>query len=208
MKPFSREMQMQISPDEVIEYLKMGNDRFVHNMKYNRNLISQVTETSEGQFPISIILSCIDSRVSPEIVFDLGIGYSFDVRIAGNHINKDILGSMEFAAKLSGVKLVLVMGHTRCGAISGACDGLEIGNLTHSLNKIKPAVEAVKEGFESNLRNSHNPLFIDLVSKKNVELSIERIRTESPILKELEDSGQIKILGAMYHVESGVVEFY
>lgn len=208
MKPFSREMQQKITPDEVIDYLKRGNDRFVHNMKYNRNLIAQVTETSNGQFPISIILSCIDSRVSPEIVFDLGIGYTFDVRIAGNHVNKDILGSMEFAAKLSGVKLVLVMGHTRCGAIGGACDGLEMGNLSHSLNKLRPAVEAVKDDFESNLRNSHNSLFTDMVSKKNVELSIERIRNESPILKELEDSGQIKIAGSMYHIESGVVEFY
>lgn len=208
MKPFSREMQQKITPDEVIDYLKRGNDRFVHNMKYNRNLIAQVTETSSGQFPISIILSCIDSRVSPEIVFDLGIGYTFDVRIAGNHVNKDILGSMEFAAKLSGVKLVLVMGHTRCGAIGGACDGLEMGNLTHSLNRIRPAVDAVKEDFEPNLRNSHNSIFTDMVSKKNVELSIERIRNESPILKELEDSGQIKIAGSMYHIESGVVEFY
>ncbi len=208
MKAHTRETQATMTPQKSLEYLKEGNQRFQNNLKANRNLLEQVNDTSEGQFPFATILSCIDSRVSAELVFDQGLGDVFSVRIAGNFVNEDILGSMEFASKLAGTKLIVVLGHTSCGAIKGACDQAKMGNLTKLIEKITPAVNAVSDPKEVSLRNSSNLEFVDTVSQKNVELTIERIHNESPILSEMEKSGEIKIIGAMYNIHSGAVNFY
>ena len=153
-------------------------------------------------------MSCIDSRVSSELIFDQGIGDIFSVRIAGNFINEDILGSMEFACKLAGTKLVLVLGHTACGAVKGACDHARLGNLTTLLNKIEPSVEAVKEPEDVSLRNSSNIDFVNEVAAVNVKMTIENIRVKSQVLKELEDAGEIQIIGGMYDIKTGAVEIY
>ncbi|GAL60741.1 carbonic anhydrase family protein [Algibacter lectus] len=208
MKAHTKETQATLTPDKAIAFLKEGNERFQGNLKANRNLLEQVNDTSEGQFPFATILSCIDSRVSAELVFDQGLGDVFSVRIAGNFVNEDILGSMEFACKLAGTKLIVVLGHTSCGAIKGACDGAEMGNLTKLIEKITPAVNAVSEPKDEGLRNSKNLDFVDSVSKKNVELTIDRIHAESPILTEMEKNGEIKIVGAMYDINTGAVNFY
>ena len=167
-----------------------------------------MNDTSEGQFPFATFLSCIDSRVSAELVFDQGLGDIFSVRIAGNFINEDILGSMEFASKLAGTKLIVVLGHTSCGAVKGACDDAKLGNLTTMLSKIKPAVNAVSEPTEQSLRNSKNSEFVDNVAEKNVLIAIENIRKQSPILKEMEDNNEIDIVGGMYDINTGAVTFY
>ncbi|MEL0651594.1 carbonic anhydrase family protein [Algibacter sp. TI.3.09] len=208
MKAHTKETQATLTPDKAIAFLKEGNERFQGNLKANRNLLEQVNDTSEGQFPFATILSCIDSRVSAELVFDQGLGDVFSVRIAGNFVNEDILGSMEFACKLAGTKLIVVLGHTSCGAIKGACDHAEMGNLTKLIEKITPAVNAVTEPKEEDLRTSKNLDFVDSVSKKNVELTIDRIHAESPILTEMEKNGEIKIIGAMYDINTGAVNFY
>lgn len=208
MKAHTKETQSTMTPDKALQFLKEGNVRFQNNLKANRNLLEQVNDTSEGQFPFATILSCIDSRVSAELVFDQGLGDIFSVRIAGNFVNEDILGSMEFASKLAGTKLIVVLGHTSCGAIKGACDDAKLGNLTKLIAKIKPAVEAVKEPQEASLRNSKNLAFVDEVSHMNVNLTIKRIHDESPVLSEMEQNGEIKIIGAMYDVNTGAVEFY
>lgn len=197
-----------MSPNKALEFLKDGNQRFQNNLKANRNLLEQVNDTSEGQFPFATILSCIDSRVSAELVFDQGLGDIFSIRIAGNFVNEDILGSMEFACKLAGTKLIVVLGHTSCGAIKGACDHARLGNLTALINKIEPAVEAVKEPSDENLRNSKNLEFVDKVAEKNVNLAMINIRRQSPVLAEMEKNGEIKIVGAMYDVSTGEVVFY
>jgi len=208
MKAHTRETQATMTPQKSLQYLKEGNQRFQNNLKANRNLLEQVNDTSEGQFPFATILSCIDSRVSAELVFDQGLGDIFSVRIAGNFVNEDILGSMEFACKLAGTKLILVLGHTSCGAVKGACDNAKMGNLTKLIEKITPAVEAVSEPKDESLRNSSNSEFVDHVSEKNVKLTIERIHKESPILSEMEKNGEIMILGAMYDINTGAVTFY
>ncbi len=208
MKAHTKETQATMTPEKALQFLKEGNVRFQNNLKANRNLLEQVNATKEGQFPFATILSCIDSRVSAELVFDQGLGDIFSVRIAGNFVNEDILGSMEFACKLAGTKLIVVLGHTSCGAIKGACDHAEMGNLTKLIQKIAPAVNAVAEPKDESLRNSGNLDFVDEVSKKNVELTIERIHNESPILSEMEKNGEIKIIGAMYDITSGEVNFY
>ena len=208
MKAHTKESQSTMTPEKAVQFLSEGNERFQNNLKANRNLLQQVNDTSEGQFPFATILSCIDSRVSAELVFDQGLGDIFSVRIAGNFVNEDILGSMEFASKLAGTKLIVVLGHTSCGAIKGACDHARLGNLTKLIQKIEPAVDAVEEPKEEEKRNSKNMEFVDAVSAKNVELTIARIRKESPVLKEMEDSGDIKIVGAMYNVATGAVDFY
>ncbi len=208
MKVHTKETQSTMTPQKSLQYLKEGNERFQNNLKANRNLLQQVNDTSDGQFPFATILSCIDSRVSAELVFDQGLGDIFSVRIAGNFINEDILGSMEFACKLAGTKLVVVLGHTSCGAIKGACDDAKMGNLTSMLAKIKPAVDAVALPEEENLRNSKNLDFVDSVSEKNVNLSIDKIRSLSPILKEMEDNNEIDIVGAMYDINTGAVTFF
>lgn len=208
MKAHTKETQATMTPDKALQYLKEGNQRFQNNLKANRNLLEQVNDTSEGQFPFATILSCIDSRVSAELVFDQGLGDIFSVRIAGNFINEDILGSMEFACKLAGTKLLVVLGHTSCGAVKGACDHARMGNLTALINKIEPAVDAVKEPTENSLRNSSNLEFVDEVAAKNVHMAIENIHKDSPILAEMEKNGEILIVGAMYDISTGVVEFY
>tara|TARA_R110000796_G_scaffold183498_1_gene299909 strand:+ start:41839 stop:42465 length:627 start_codon:yes stop_codon:yes gene_type:complete len=208
MKAHTRETQATMTPEKAFQFLKEGNQRFQNNLKANRNLLEQVNDTSEGQFPFATILSCIDSRVSAELVFDQGLGDIFSIRIAGNFVNEDILGSMEFASKLAGTKLIVVLGHTSCGAIKGACDHARMGNLTALINKIEPAVDAVKEPTDESLRNSKNLDFVDSVSAKNVLLTINNIRKQSPILAEMEESKEIMIIGAMYDISTGEVDFY
>ncbi|MEN8817239.1 MAG: carbonic anhydrase family protein [Nonlabens sp.] len=208
MKVHTKESQSTMTPKKAVAFLQEGNERFQNNLKANRNLLQQINDTRDGQFPFATILSCIDSRVSAELVFDQGLGDIFSVRIAGNFVNEDILGSMEFACKLAGTKLIVVLGHTSCGAIKGACDHARLGNLTKLIEKIEPAVYAVEEPKDEAVRNSKNLEFVDAVSAKNVELTIQRIRRESPVLKELEDDGEIKIVGAMYDISNGAVEFY
>lgn len=208
MKAHTKETQATITPQKSLDFLKEGNVRFQNNLKANRNLLEQVNDTSEGQFPFATILSCIDSRVSAELVFDQGLGDVFSIRIAGNFVNSDILGSMEFGCKLAGTKLVVVLGHTACGAIKGACDDAKLGNLTGMLDKIKPAVKAVIEPQDTNLRNSSNSEFVNNVSAKNVELTIDNIVTNSSVLAEMHNNGEIKIIGAMYDINTGKVLFY
>ncbi|HMC00116.1 MAG TPA: carbonic anhydrase family protein [Flavobacteriaceae bacterium] len=208
MKAHTKETQATMIPEKALRYLKEGNVRFQNNLKANRNLLEQVNDTSEGQFPFATILSCIDSRVSAELVFDQGLGDIFSVRIAGNFVNEDILGSMEFACKLAGTKLIVVLGHTSCGAIKGACDNAKLGNLTKLIEKITPAVNAVEEPKDSQLRNSKNLEFVDTVAAKNVQLTIDRIHAESPILSEMEKNGEILIIGAMYDISDGSVTFF
>ncbi|MGB0896197.1 MAG: carbonic anhydrase family protein [Flavobacteriaceae bacterium] len=203
MRTQTKLTQDNLTPKEAHDILVEGNKRFYKNLKIQRNLQEQVLATSKGQYPFAVILSCIDSRVPAELVFDQGIGDMFSVRVAGNIINQDILGSMEYACKVAGSKIIVVMGHTKCGAVTSACKHVELGNITPLLNKIKPAVNAVL--------NSDNELTgaeIEMVSEKNVKLSIERIRQESPILAELETNGDIEIVGAMYNVNDGIVTFY
>ena len=208
MKAHTKETQATMTPQKALDFLQEGNVRFQNNLKANRNLLEQVNDTSDGQFPFATILSCIDSRVSAELVFDQGLGDIFSVRIAGNFVNEDILGSMEFACKLAGTKVIVVLGHTACGAIKGACDDAKLGNLTALISKIKPAVAAVTEPTDSSLRNSSNMDFVNNVSDKNVHMTIDNIRNQSPVLKEMEDASTIKIVGAMYDIKDGSVTFY
>jgi len=208
MKAHTKETQLVMTPISAKEALVEGNKRFVGQQMASRDLLEQVGDTSTGQYPFATILSCIDSRVSSELIFDQGIGDIFSVRIAGNFVNEDILGSMEFACKLAGTKLVVVLGHTACGAVKGACDHARLGNLTALINKIEPAVEAVKEPTDESLRNSGNIDFVNEVAKKNVEMTIEDIRNRSSVLAEMESNGEIQIVGGMYHIDSGKVEFY
>ena len=208
MKAHTKETQATMTPQKSLQFLKEGNLRFQNNLKANRNLLEQVNDTSDGQFPFATILSCIDSRVSAELVFDQGLGDIFSVRIAGNFVNEDILGSMEFACKLAGTKLIVVLGHTACGAVKGACDDAKMGNLTKLVGKIKPAVNAVAEPKDASLRNSKNSEFVDQVAKVNVQLTIDRIHAESPILSEMEKNGEIMIIGAMYDINNGEVTFF
>ncbi len=207
MKAHTKETQATMTPKKAIQFLKEGNERFQQNLKAHRNLLEQVNDTKDGQFPFATILSCIDSRVSAELVFDQGLGDIFSVRIAGNFINEDILGSMEFACKLAGTKAIVVLGHTSCGAIKGACDHARLGNLTKLINKIEPAVAAVPEPKDEGLRNSKNLDFVDAVAVKNVEMTLDNIRNQSDVLKEMENNGEIAIVGAMYDISDGKVTF-
>lgn len=208
MKAQTKDTQAAITPGAAINLLKEGNARFQAHKEVERDLLGQVKDTSTGQYPFATILSCIDSRVSSELIFDQGIGDIFSVRIAGNFVNEDILGSMEFACKLAGTKAIVVLGHTACGAVKGACDDAKLGNLTALISKIKPAVNAVAEPTDAGLRNSGNIDFVNNVAEKNVSMTIDNIRTESPVLKEMEDNGEIKIVGAMYDISDGSVTFY
>ena len=208
MNAHTKETQAAMTARSAVEELKKGNRRYVEGSQVNRDLMLQVGQTSTGQYPFATILSCIDSRVSAELVFDQGVGDIFSVRIAGNFVNSDILGSMEFACKLAGTKVIVVMGHTACGAVKGACDHAELGNLTGMLDNILPAVDAVKEPAEAENRTSANSAFVNEVSKVNVEMTIERIRKESPVLAEMEQNGEIEIVGAMYDINNGEVTFY
>lgn len=190
-----------MTPEKALNLLKAGNQRFLAQESLDRNLLEQVKETSGGQYPFAVVLGCIDSRVSHELIFDLGIGDIFSVRIAGNMVNEDILGSMEFAGKVVGSKLIVVLGHTSCGAVKGAYDNVELGNLTGLVEKIKPAVEAVRAA------QGKEELDIDHIAEKNVRLTLEDIREKSPVLRELLESGEIGLAGAMYDVSSGKVTF-
>ncbi|MGY8932592.1 MAG: carbonic anhydrase family protein [Flavobacteriales bacterium] len=207
MYTHTKQTQAKMTPDLSLQYLKEGNKRFQDNVKLSRNLNQQVKETAEGQFPFATVLSCIDSRVSSELIFDQSMGDLFSVRIAGNFINEDILGSMEFACKLAGTKLLVVLGHTSCGAIKGACDHVRLGNLTALINKIEPAVDAVLEPNDETLRNSKNIDFVNNVAEMNVQMSIENIRNQSPVLAEMEANNEIKIVGGMYDISNGKVSF-
>ena len=206
MKTLNKEMQAAITPSIAIQILKEGNKRFMNNLKANRNLLEQVNDTSEGQHPFAVILSCIDSRTSAELIFDQGLGDIFSVRIAGNIINEDILGSMEFACKVAGAKLIVVLGHSKCGAIKGACDHVEMGNLTALLSKIQPAVFDEKSVLEN--RNSSNSEFVEKVASINVNRTVHAIVERSPILKEMIESGEIGIIGGMHIISNGEVLFY
>jgi carbonic anhydrase len=205
MRAQNKETQTDMTPAKALQLLKEGNQRFENSAMAERSLQEQVAQTSTGQFPFAVILSCIDSRVSAELVFDQGVGDIFSVRIAGNFVNEDILGSMEFACKLAGSKLVVVLGHSSCGAVKGACDGAELGNLTAMLDKLQPAVDAVTEPSEN--RNSQNAAFVANVAHANVTLTIAKIKEQSPVLKEMLDNNEIGIVGGMYDVASGKVEF-
>ena len=202
MRTLTKEFRDKITPLQAIDILKAGNKRFVDNLKVNRNLLQQVNETSDGQHPFAVILSCIDSRTSAELIFDQGLGDVFSVRIAGNIQNEDILGSMEFACKVAGAKIAVVLGHTKCGAVKGACDHVEFGNLTALLSKLKPAVESEKS-VASN-RNSNNAEFVEKVATLNVHVTIKQVLKNSPILKEMIEKGEIALIGGMYDVESGL----
>ncbi|MCH1418316.1 MAG: carbonic anhydrase [Flavobacteriaceae bacterium] len=207
MNAQTKASQDAISPAKALELLKEGNQRFTAKQQVQRDLNLQVEQTSTGQFPFATVLSCIDSRVPAELVFDQGIGDIFSVRIAGNFVNADILGSMEFASKLAGTKLILVLGHTACGAVKGACDHAELGNLTGMLDNIAPAVDAIVEPTAAAERTSANIDFVNAVGTKNVELTIDRIREESPVLAEMEQAGEIQIVGGMYDIATGKVNF-
>ncbi|MEW7289431.1 carbonic anhydrase family protein [Aquimarina sp. 2304DJ70-9] len=208
MKALTKETQASITPKGAVALLKEGNSRFQKKMHADRDLLEQVADTKSGQFPFATILSCIDSRVSSELIFDQGIGDIFSARVAGNFVNEDILGSMEFACKLAGTKLVLVLGHTACGAVKGACDDAKLGNLTALISKIKPAVEAVTEPTDPSSRNSKNIDFVNEVAVKNVHMTIDNIRKESEVLREMEDNDEILILGGMYDISNGKVTFF
>ncbi len=202
MRTQTKDTQLSLTPQKALKILMEGNERFVSNLRFNRNLLQQVNETSEGQFPFAVILSCIDSRVSAELVFDQGLGDIFSVRIAGNVLNGDILGSMEFACQVAGSKLVMVLGHTKCGAVKGACSHVEMGHLTGLLEKIQPSVEKVQSEQGSGISYE---VLVEEVSHENVLLQMDEILQQSSVLRKLYKEGKIGIAGAMYSVESGEV---
>ena len=206
MKTLNKEMQNAISPSMALELLKEGNKRFVNNLKINRNLLQQANETSDGQHPFAVILSCIDSRTSVELIFDQGLGDVFSVRVAGNIVNEDILGSMEFGCKLAGAKIIVVLGHTKCGAIKGACDQVELGNLTGLISKIIPAVDQEMSTKEN--RTSTNANFVENVAELNVGLSVKNILIKSPILADMVNNGEIGIIGGVHDISTGHVKFF
>ena len=206
MKTLNKELQASITPRKALEILKDGNTRFINNLKAHRNLLEQVNETRDGQWPFATILSCIDSRTSAELIFDQGLGDIFSVRIAGNIVNTDILGSMEFACKVAGSKLIVVLGHSKCGAVKGACDHVEMGNLTELLSKIQPAVYQEKETKEE--RNASNATFVENVAAINVKRSVKNIIERSNVLEQMIAKGEIGIIGAMHNIETGEVTFY
>ena len=206
MKTLTETDRNALTPAKAIELLETGNKRFVSNLKFNRNLLQQVNETSTGQYPFAFILSCIDSRTSAELIFDQGLGDIFSCRIAGNVLNEDILGSMEFACKLAGSKVIVVLGHTKCGAIKGACDHVQLGNLTTLLQKIQPAIEDETSTKEN--RSASNSEFVENVAMINVHRTLQQITEQSPIISEMVENGDIALVGAMYNVETGIVDFF
>lgn len=206
MKTMTQESQRAMTPQQALARLKEGNARFVAPRQAERDLMAQVRSTGSGQYPFAIVLGCVDSRVSPALVFDQGVGDIFSARIAGNFVNEDILGSMEFACKVAGAKLIFVLGHSSCGAIMGAVDDAQLGNLTGMLSKLKPAVEAVPAPAQG--RSSQDAAYVQQVAEKNVELTMAAIREKSPVLREMLDQGEIAIAGGMYDVKTGAVTFY
>jgi carbonic anhydrase len=199
MSTLTKEIQDSITPNRAVEMLKEGNQRFLDKNEQNRDLHIQVQNTSDGQFPYAVVLSCIDSRVPVELVFDQGVGDIFSARVAGNIINEDILGSIEYACGVAGSKAILVLGHTKCGAVTSACKGVELGNITALLSKVKPAI--------ANIKQRDGEVEVEEVTKANVHQSIKEIREKSSILADLETEGKIKIVGAVYHVEDGRVTY-
>jgi carbonic anhydrase len=206
MKTLTKEMQNAISPSMALDLLKEGNRRFVNNLKINRNLLQQANETSDGQHPFAVILSCIDSRTSAELIFDQGLGDVFSIRIAGNIVNEDILGSMEFGCKVAGAKTIVVLGHKKCGAIKGACDNVALGNLTGLIEKIKPAVD--QETTTTENRTSSNANFVENVAELNVSLSVKNILLQSPIIAEMVKNDEIGIVGGVHDLSTGEVKFF
>jgi carbonic anhydrase len=206
MKTLNKELQAQITPRKALELLQEGNKRFINNLKAHRNLLEQVNDTRDGQWPFATILSCIDSRTSAELIFDQGLGDVFSVRIAGNIVNTDILGSMEFACKVAGSKLIVVLGHSKCGAVKGACDHVEMGNLTELLSKLQPAVYQEKSTTEN--RTSSNATFVENVAEINVKRNVKNIIERSYVLEQMIENGEIGIVGAMHNIETGEVTFY
>lgn len=208
MRAHTSETQATITPQKALQFLKEGNLRFVNNLKVSRDLLQQANETREGQWPFAVILSCIDSRTSAELIFDQGLGDIFSIRIAGNVVNTDIIGSLEFACKLAGSKLIVVLGHTHCGAVKGACDHVEMGNLTELLSKIQPAVYEEKTVRSPEKRNSKNQDFVENVCDINVRRSVQAIVNRSYILEQMIESGEIAIIGAKHHLDTGTVDFF
>ena len=208
MKAHTSDTQASVTPSRALEILKEGNTRFVNNLKVNRNLLQQANETRDGQWPFAVILSCIDSRTSAELIFDQGLGDVFSIRIAGNVVNTDIIGSIEFACKLAGSKLIVVLGHTNCGAVKGACDHVEMGNLTELLSKIQPAVYQETHTQSPKSRTSKNETFVENVADLNVKRSVKAIVDRSNILAQMVEKGEIAIIGGKHHLDTGVVQFY
>lgn len=205
MRTLTKDLQTSLTPRQAFDILVEGNRRFVNNLRVNRNLLQQVNETSDGQYPFAIVLSCIDSRTSAELIFDQGLGDIFSARVAGNVVNEDVLGSMEFACQVAGSKLVVVLGHTRCGAVKGACHHVELGHLTALLGKIAPAVEAVQSAGERALTPD---ALVEAVAMENTRLQLRAITDRSPILRQLVDDGRIGLVAGIYSVESGEVTFF
>ena len=208
MRAHTKETQASLTPRMALEILEEGNGRFIKNLKAQRDLLAQVNATRDGQWPFAAILSCIDSRTSAELIFDQGLGDIFSIRVAGNIVNTDILGCMEYACKVAGSKLIVVLGHTRCGAVKGACDHVEMGNLTELLSKLQPAVYAESETTGAEKRNSGNEQFVANVARLNVKRSVKSIIERSFILEEMLNKGQIGVVGAMHDLETGKVVFY
>jgi len=198
--------QSTMTPDAAFERLAEGNRRFVSGNSLRRDYPAQVKATATGQYPFAVVLSCMDSRTSPEIVFDQGLGDLFVVRVAGNYATADIIGSIEYATRVSGAKVVVVMGHTECGAIKGACDKIQLGNLTTVINALQPAVDDVKD--VQGDRTSKNKKFVQLVTEANVRRTVAKLRSDSPILREMEQAGDIKIVGAINDISTGTVTFF
>lgn len=210
MKAHTLDTQSTITPQKALDFLKEGNQRFVNNLKINRNLLEQVNDTREGQFPFAVILSCIDSRTSAELLFDQGLGDIFSIRIAGNFVNQDILGSMEFGCNVAGCKLIVVLGHSKCGALKGGLDAKKIEtmgmeNLNHLIGRFEGCINEIIE--ENEERSSANEDLLERLNVCNIAKAIKEIRLQSSTLKSMEDEGSIKIVGANYCVESGVVSW-
>lgn len=208
MKVHTAETQASLTPTRALELLKEGNQRFIKNLKANRDLLEQANETKDSQWPFAVILSCIDSRTSAELIFDQGLGDIFSVRIAGNIVNSDILGSIEYGCKVEGSKLVVVLGHTTCGAVKGACDQVELGHVTQLLQKIQPSVNDEKTVTDKELRNSKNPDFVQKVIIKNIRRSVKNIIDRSRVIYNMIEKGEAGIVGALHDLESGEVTFY
>lgn len=207
MKAHTSETQSTITPAKALDFLKEGNERFINNLKANRDLLQQANETRDGQWPFAVILSCIDSRTSSELIFDQGLGDIFSIRIAGNVVNTDIIGSLEFACKVAGSKLIVVLGHSKCGAVKGACDHVEMGNLTELLSKIQPAIYEENTIIDPKKRTSKNPEFVEKVATLNIRRTVKAIINRSYILEQMIEGGEIAIIGAKHDLETGVVEF-
>lgn len=206
MRTHTKETQANLTPEMALQILKEGNARFAQNVNMNRDLLQQLSETSEGQFPFAVILSCIDSRTSAELIFDQGLGDLFSIRIAGNIADEDILGSMEFACKVAGAKIIVVLGHTGCGAIKSACDNIQFGNFTALVKKIRIAVARVRDPAAN--RNSQNSEFVENVARENVFETITHIKHKSEVLRGMLEDFQIAIVGGMYDTQTGLVKFY